>query len=853
MRRGKRYLKDLDADIRDHIERETQDNIDAGMPPDEARREALRKFGNVALIEEDTRAVWVAVWLEQLLQDSRYAVRSLLRNPGFTIVAVLTLALGIGMTTAVFSVFNAVLLRPLPYPDPERLLWVTTYEREWNEEFVSDVTFKEWRDQATAFEQLVAYETRDVSITAPGDTIRARVALVSEDFWKVSGAVPALGRLPQHGQSEILLSHRFFERGFRGDPAIVGSLVMFEGQQVTIAGVLPEDARLPLPRPFFSLLSGEDIAGYASAPDTELSNLAGVIAKLKPDAPFDAGMAELQVIRARTKMEGRPSWMAEMELRVVPLQEKLVAQARRPLWILMAAVAFVLLITCANVANLLLARASARQKEISIRVSIGAGRIRVFRQFLAETTVLAMLGGIGGLLLARWAITALVRLAPQAIPRLEEVTMAGNVLAFAIGAAIVTAFLFGLAPALSVLKPNLHDLLRDGRVATASPARLRVRRLLVATELVLAAVLLTGAGLMVKSFWLMYAHPPGFNPERILMLKTPLAGSGYFRNLPRQHAYLDEILRRVRAVPGVTAASILYRGSTRPFPENGWEGAPPLLAGQQPPTVVFTGASADYAKVMGMRLVRGRWLTDTEPDPVIVINETLARRDFPGQDPIGRRLNSVGTVVGVVADLKFSKLDANPEPEIFVSYLDAPRLENAIVMVLTTGDAVAAAPAIQKLVSDVDRTQAIYDVMTVERALADSIAPRRFNLFLLGSFATAALSLALIGIYGVTAYSVAQRTHEIGIRMALGAQRGEVVRMVLRQAMKTVLPSIVVGLAAALALTRVMTSLLYDVEPTDPQTFAAVSVALLATAFVACWLPALKAALVDPLVALRYE
>jgi putative ABC transport system permease protein len=337
------------------------------------------------------------------------------------------------------------------------------------------------------------------------------------------------------------------------------------------------------------------------------------------------------------------------------------------------------------------------------------------------------------------------------------------------------------------------------------------------------------------------------------MLKTPLSGPQYFPNLPRQRAYIDEVLRRVRAVPGVATAAVLYRGSPRPFPEDGWEGVPPLPPGQEPPIVVFTGSSADYARVMGFRVVRGRWLTDNEPEQVIVINEALARRDFPGQDPIGRRLTSVGTVVGVVADLKFSKLDARPEPEIFLSYTQAPRLDNATVMVQTIGEASALAPAIQKVVSDVDRTQAVYDVKTLERALAESIAPRRFNLFLLGSFAAAALLLALIGIYGVTAYSVAQRTHEIGIRIALGAQRREVVGMVLRQGMMMALAGIVAGLAAALALTRLMTSLLYDVEPTDPQTFVVVALALVSTALFACWLPALKAAFVDPIIALRYE
>jgi putative ABC transport system permease protein len=381
-----------------------------------------------------------------------------------------------------------------------------------------------------------------------------------------------------------------------------------------------------------------------------------------------------------------------------------------------------------------------------------------------------------------------------------------------------------------------------------------LRRLLVVTQIVLASVLLSGAALMFKSFWLMYAYPPGFHPERIVLMKTTVNGPQYFGNVQRQRAHIEEVLRQVRATEGVVAASVVFRGPA----QTTFEGSPPLPPGQEPPLMTGTAASAEYAKVMGLRLVRGSWFTGAERERVAVINESLARRDLPGQDPIGKRLLSVGTVIGVVADLKFSKLDAKPEPEFFTPYLPggstgARGIDNATIMVQTAGIGSRAAARLHQLVSEVDKTQTVYDLKTLDQALAESIAPRRLNLFLLATFAVAALSIALIGIYGVTAYSVAQRTNEIGIRMALGAQRTEVVRMVLRQGLKWAMLSIFLGITAALALTRLMAGLLYDVQPADPPTFVAVGIALVMTAAAACWLPALKAASVDPMTALRHE
>ena len=546
-------------------------------------------------------------------------------------------------------------------------------------------------------------------------------------------------------------------------------------------------------------------------------------------------------------------------MRVTPLPDRLVGEARVSLRVLLAAVAFVLLIACANVAHLLLARASARQKEMAIRIAVGAGRARVFRQTLVESLGLALLGCAAGLLLARWAIAVIVRVGGEAVPRLAESSIDGRVVALALGTALAAAVVFGSGSALSLWTANIHDVLKDGaRTSSASSRGVRARSVLVGLELALAVVLLSGAGLMVKSFWRMHTHPAGFDPGRILTMRVDFSGPQYLNesDQARQRAYLDALLRRLRSVPGVQAASIHTHGDLI-LANLTVEGAPPVSRDQPQPPVLLNATSAAFAGVMGLRVVSGRWITDTEPAPVIVLNESLARRLFGSDDSVGRRVrlapSSYATIVGVVADLRYAKLDESPEAELYSPYSQAPGFYRQTLVIRTAGDPLATAPAIRKIVSDTDKTRSPYDMMTLEQTLSDSILPRRFNLLLLATFAATALLMALIGIYGVIVYSVAQRTHEIGVRMALGAQRQEVLRLVVGQGMRIALVGLVIGLAAASGLTRLMASVLYDVEPTDPQTFAAVAAVLVATAFGACWGPARKAALADPVIALRYE
>ncbi len=875
MKSGKRALNDLDRDIRDHIERETQDNIERGMSADDARHQAMLTFGSVALAKEDARAVWIPVWLEQLVQDGRYGLRVLRRNLGFAAAVMLTLAVGIGMNTAVFSVFNAVLLRPISYPDPDRLVWLSLHGKApFNA--IPFTEFMAWREQAASFERMVAYEnTQNHTLQTPDSGTQVRNMWVSDDFWALTGARPALGRLPTPGEENVLvLSHRLFERWFQSDPNVAGRVVSVNGRDMTITGVLARDFPSQFPQEALGpALDRKDIDVYrpygASGPAQSQQRGRGVpvrvVAKLGENVTIEQARAELAAVRARLAQARPEPSLDQATLNVVPLHEQLVGNTRVALWILLAAVAFVLLVACANIANLLLARASSRHKEIAIRASVGADRARLLRQLLAESLVLAILGGAAGLVLARWGLNAIVRLIPpEAMPRLAEATVDGHVLLFVLGTSVMTALLFGVVPARFVWKVDpAHHLTEGTKSASGSQQGLRGRRALVAVQLALAVVLLSGAGLMVKSFWRMNTHAYGFDPERILTLKFMFTAD--YLDVSRRHAYVDELSGRLRSLSGVESAGIIATGGASPLVRVRAQGRAPTLRDEEPAPITHVYATSEnYRNSVNLRLVSGRWLRDNEPRPVVVISESIARREFGDANPIGRHIRmshdaapafealSFVPIVGVVADMKYSRLDAAADPTIYMPYRHYPRgFVRFTAAVRTNGDPEALVPRILAVLSEIDRRLPVFDVMTLEQSLADSIAPRRFNLLLLSAFALAALLLALIGIYGVIAYSVAQRTPEIGIRMAMGAQRGEVVRMVVREGMGLASAGIFIGLLGALALTGFIETLLYDVQPADSQTLAAVSAVMSVTALVACCGPALRAALVDPVVALR--
>jgi predicted permease len=859
--------RDLEDEFRDHLERRIEADVAAGLPVDEARYAALRALGGVEQLKEECRDMRGTQLVDQLRQDISYACRMLRRNPGFTATVVLTLAVGVGMSTAAFSVVNAVLLRPLAYSHAERLVWLATTDPIFNEEIVPRYDFRTWRAQAESIEQMVGYVSEDNTIATIDTAVYARAARVSTDFWEIAHPDLAFGRLPGPNETDaVLLSYRLFERDFRGDASIVGRPATLQGRQVTIVGILRRDFRfhlVPPPRRDSIVRDVEAYTALEAAPQDAARSrgrTVSVVALLKPDVSLDRARAELETIRARIAQDSPNEYLDSMALSVVPLAERLVGRARFALSLLLGAAALVLVIACVNVANLLLARASVRHKEIAVRTAIGAGRVRVLRQFLTEGLLLALLAGVVGLLMARYGLTIILSTMPQAVPRAGEIALDGRATAFGLALSILTALVFGLGPALSIWRTNLVDaMVEGGRAVSTFSGRGRLRSVLVASELALAVVLLTGGGLLLRSFWKMNAHPPEFRPDAILIMKVPLSGPAYAAPQAR-YAYIEMLLRRVEALPGVQAVGVTPHNALR---TSLTLQRAPRREGPPPPTPL-NATSAGYAQAMGLRVVRGRWITDAEPTPVVVINESLARREFGDQDPVGRlifvqavaadpRVPSFAPIVGVVSDVKHSTLDKSPDPEVYLPYAQVPIGSGVALVVRGQGDPLGLSPAIRKIMNDIDRTQAVYDVKTLEDALTESVAPRRFSAFLLGLFAFTALLLAVTGIYNLVAYSVAQRTREIGVRMALGAQRSDVVRMVVRQGMLPAVVGIVIGLAGATALTRVMTSLLYEIAPIDLPTFVAVAALLSGASLVACCGPATLASFIDPKTALGSE
>ncbi len=852
----RRQEEDLDRDIREHLEMEIRDNLERGMSPEAARAAALRKFGNVARIKEDTRAVWGWTRLEQILQDVRYAFRMLRKNPGFAIVAIVTLALGIGMNSAVFSGVNAVLIKPLPYPDAGRLVWLARSKMD----AVDASDFLDWKSQAQSFERMAAYSTGAGNIVIGGNADQATITSGTEDLWTLADVQPSPGRRFLPGERDVVILGRgIFERRLGSDPNIVGKTVNLGGRVVTVVGVMPPGFRFQFPASSPSVAGIQEPDAYEPEDLTPAAQVRGgfivnAVAKLKPGVSVEQARAELETIQARIARANPQFSYNWFTLLVEPIQERLVGSARPALLVLLAAVGFVLLIACANIANLLLARASARQREIAVRAALGAGRMRLVCQSLSEGVVLSLIGGAAGLALAHWGIALMIRLGPQAVPRLADTALDGRVFAFTFAVSIATGLLFALGPALALAPTRLHSDLKEGGRTSAGSTGVSLRRLLVSGELALALVLLIGAGLMLKSFWRMNARPAGFHPESILVMTYSLQGPDY-REMPQQVAYIERVLQRLESAPGVQSAGIskqTMRGIVK------LDGSP-SDQGRTPGTTYST-RSAGYFRALGTRLIKGRWLDDAETGDVVLVNETFARALFGTDDPIGRRIlvprlqgEQASTIAGVVADLKAAKLDADTVPEVYTPYRQAIFARSAEIFVRTSRDPSAMAPALRELAAGVDRSQPVYHFQTLEQVLADSISPRRFNLFLLGVFAAVAILLGAVGIYGVMSYMVTQRTQEIGVRIALGARPGEVLRMVVGQGMLVAAIGIVCGVGAALALTRLMGSLLYDVAATDPSTFVVVCLALGFAALAACFVPAIKAAHVDPIVALRYE
>ena len=837
---------------------------------------SVRKFGAVKRIWEETREARTLVWLEQLFQDLRYASRVLRRNLAFTAAIVLTLALGIGMNTAMFSVVNAVLLQPLPYPSPERLIYLANGEPTCGpyDCMVSRADYVLWKAQAHSFEKMAAYGNEDVALVDADNSDTERIASITDDFWNIAGAKPALGHLFEPKEpNTLVLTWALFEHRFSSNPAVVGKTVIVDGHPFTIVGVLPKDFRFLFPQElstgdelrdidaFIPLPAAYEVPGDPIEANPKLGPMpvwVRVVGRLKPNVTFNQAKAEMQGIFERI-VRSYPKGFIHMYreetiryFRFMLLTKRLVGGSRFALMVLFGAVVFVLLIATSNIANLLLARSSTRQRELAIRTSLGAGRMRIVRQFLTESILLALLGGIAGLLLARSALILIIWIGSQAIPRIAETKIDGWVLAFALAISLATGVLFGLAPVSSFWHRNPDEVL-NVRATSASGSPFRLRGLLVSLELAMAIVLLSAAGLMLRSFWRMNDYPPGLAPDKILVMKISLSGGPYFKNWPQQDAYLNELSRLIGSVPGVQAFGIDCGALNQSIDVEGVSSGSP----NEQPAAALRAVSLGYFRVMGVPLTQGHWPTEQETFDVVLVNQSLAWKTVGrGREIVGRHLRGSflnATIAGVVTDFRDWQLDEPPEPQVYMAYQRAPVVNTVRVVVRTSIDPKYVESAIRKLVSGIDRNVPVYQLQTLQQALFDSIAPRRFNMFLLETFAGTALLLALVGVYGVIAYSVVQRTREIGIRMALGAEHDQIVGMVVRQGMRMALAGIAVGMLAALALTRLMASMLYDVKSSDPATFFTVALVLALTALVACFLPALKAARVDPMVALRYE
>jgi len=801
-----------------------------------------------------------------LLKDLRYGIRSLAKNPAFTAIALITLALGIGANTAIFSVVNAVLLRPLPYDDPARIVWLWDTQPQLATTPTSLPDFLGWKEQNRSFDRLAAFQGGNMFVDAGDATTDTRVGLVTPDLFSVFRVSPVLGRtftdeetLPGRFRVAVL-SHSMWQSRFGSDPNVSGRTIQLNGAAYTIIGVMPagfsypDRAELWRPLPI-------DPAKLDPGP-----HYLNVVGRLKPDITLAQAQADMSTIAARLSQQYKEK-NAGHGVRLEPLTKVVVGDVGLALYVLLGAVGFVLLIACANLANLMLARVGTRQKEIAVRTALGASRIRIVRQLLTESIMLAIVGGGAGLLLAIWAVRWIVSLSGDTIPRVQEISVDPRVAGFTLLVSVVTGVLFGLAPAIQVSRPDLTDALKESGRSTAGLRRNRLRSALVISEVALSLVLLVGAGLMIRSFAKLNQVDPGFKPDQVMTMGVAFLRTRYPEDEQVAQGF-SQILEHAANAPGVLSA-----GAISDLPLTGSnisdsftiEGRPPIPKEAEPSTEYHI-VTPRYFESMGIPLLSGRDIapTDTRQSPnVVVINDVFARRHFAGENPLGHRLRLQGQerdpllIVGVINNVRNLALDEQPTPEVYVPFLQdplSPNYQRAMTIVARTkSDPGAIAATLRAALTSVDKSLPLYAVKPLSEHLRDSLIRRRFNLVLLSLFGGVALLLAAVGIYGVISYGVTQRTHEMGIRTALGAKPRDVLKLVVRQAMVLALGGVGIGLLASLALTRLMKSLLFNVGVTDPLTFAAIALLMTLIALLACVIPAQRATKIDPLVALKYE
>ncbi|HEY6292282.1 MAG TPA: ABC transporter permease [Terriglobia bacterium] len=979
--RKSRLEQELDFEVQAYVEMLADEKMRTGSSPETARREAMMELGGLDQVKEQVREVRTGVFLETLLKDLRFGLRMLARTPGFTVVAVVTLALGIGANTAIFSVVNAVLLRPLPYPHSDRLVWVAEVIPALKAELASGGDYVDWKDQNRTLDEIAAYdESADFNLTGRGTPERVHGAYITASLFDTLGVEPQVGRgfTPEedrpNGPHVVVLMHPFWQQYFGSDPHVLGQTINLDRAPYTVVGVMPASFRFPGDSEA-QLLAPLALNEAQERLRTGMQRLVRIIGRLKPGASLTAARGDLDDIRKRAeassanapmpkggpdrpesgpgpgpsvgstfriatsgpppespggenhimlppggagpagqspagpaagpgpaeaappnqvqrggapapaapgpgqnvRMTRGPKGPPPSELRIVPLAEHLAGNLRPAMLTLLGVVGLVLLIACANVANLMLTRASARSREVAVRAVLGAGRWRLVRQLLAESVILALVGGAAGLLLAAWGVAVMTRFIPSdiggGILSVTHPHVDGTVLLFVLAVSVLTGFLFGLAPAIAVTRSDLAESLKEAApVASAGLGRGWLRSALAVAEISLALVLLIGAGLLIKSFYGVLSVDPGFAPEHVLTMNLSLSDSRYPTD-QQKTAFFSDVLRRVETLPGVRSAGLSDSLPLSPYRVRlmiDLQRIMPRAVLTNPTPVMMSRltVSPGYFYTLRIPVLKGRTFTDHDDEQaqkVAVVNESLARHLWPGEDPIGKQLPLMGaplTVIGVVGNTRHEGLSQDVESEIYVPYLQ-PVTTNNIggfrsdtslqVAVRTASDPASLASAVRAQVLAIDPDQPIFHVSTLEQTLSDSLAPRRFNVLLLGIFAGIALALATVGIYGVMAYSVTERTHEIGIRMALGAERRSVLGLIVRQGLRLTVAGVVFGIAGAWALTRFLTGFLYGIRPTDPTTFGLVSIVLVAVSILASYVPARRATRVDPMVALRHE